>query len=239
MVWMYHSVEPDHQDPFKATVSPARLDRQMRWLRSNRLRGVSIGELLDARAEGSARGLVGLTFDDGYQDFFRYAMPVLERYGFAATVFVLSGRLGGHNEWDPLRQRKKLLTADEIRNVADAGMEIGSHGLTHLSLPDVDDAVLSAETVNSRATLGELLGQPIRGFCYPYGNLDGRVVTAVQAAGYEYACATEPSHAIGRYALPRTSVQESHTAWRLYAKWLRSGLRVGNPVAVRRHQRGS
>ena len=239
MVLMYHSVAPCHQDPYKATVSPQRFERQMRWLRRSRLRGVSIRELLAANDGRRARGLVGLTFDDGYQNFVSYALPVLQRYGFTATVFVLPGRLGGHNAWDPDRPRKELLTADEIRGMADVGMEIGSHGLMHVSLPKADDIVLSAETVQSRAILQDLLGHQVRGFCYPYGHMDARVAAAVQAAGYDYACAIAPSPAIGRYAIPRTGVQEADSAWRLHAKRARSALRVGNPIAVRRHRRGS
>jgi len=237
MVLMYHSIAPCHKDPYKGTVSPQRFERQMRWLRKNRLRGVSMGELLEAMDEGSARGLVGLTFDDGYQDFVSYAMPVLDQYRFTATVFALPGRLGGHNEWDADRPRKELLTAEELRGIAQAGVEIGSHGLMHVSLPDADDAVLRAETVDSRAALQELLGRQVRGFCYPYGDLSARVVTAVQAAGYDYACAIAPSAAIGRYAIPRTGIQHGDSSWRLYAKGLRSGLQVGNRLALRRLQR--
>ncbi|MEO3760958.1 polysaccharide deacetylase family protein [Mycobacterium sp. B14F4] len=237
---MYHSIAPCREDPFKATVSPHRFERQMRWLRGNRLRGVSMGELLDARVERRGHGLVGLTFDDGYQDFVGYAMPVLQRYGFTATVFALPGRLGGHNEWDPSRPRKELLTANELREMTQVGMEIGSHGLRHVSLPEVDDAVLNAEVVQSRMFLQELIGQhQIRGFCYPYGNLDTRVVAAVQAAGYDYSCAIAPSPAIGRYAIPRTPIHDGDSSWRLYAKWIRSGLRVGNRLAVRWHERGT
>lgn len=239
LVLTYHSVAPCEEDPYMATVSPQRFERQMRWLRGNGLRGVSMGELLEAMDERRARGLVGLTFDDGYQDFVTYPMPVLQRYGFTATVFVLSGRLGGHNAWDPSRPRKELLTANEVRGMAQAGVEIGSHGLRHVSLPDADDAVLSAETVQSRAVLQELLGHQIRGFCYPYGDMDARVVAAVRAAGYDYACATAPSSVIGRYAIPRTSIHDGDSSWRLYAKWIRSGLQVGNRLVVRYHQRGS
>src|SRR5205807_6690800 len=112
-------------------------------------------------------------------------------------------------------------------------------GLMHLSLPDADDAVLNAEIVHSRAILRELLGHQVSGFCYPYGDMDARVVAAVQAAGYDYACAIGPSPAIGRYAIPRTGIHDGDSSWRLYAKRLRSGLQVGNRLAVSRHQRDS
>ena len=180
--------------------------------------------------------LVGLTFDDGYQDFVTYAMPVLQRYGFTATVFVLAGRLGDHDAWNRPGPHKALLTADQVCQAAQSGMEIGSHGLDHVALPEADDTRLSAETVRSRAILWELIGQQIRGFAYPYGHVDARVVNAVQAAGYDYACAGGPSAAIGRHAFPRTYVHDGDSSWRLDAKRIRSGLTVGNRIAVRRHR---
>lgn len=239
LVLMYHSVSPYDEDPHEVTVTPQRFQQHMRWLRSRGLRGVAMRELLYARAAGRARGLVGLTFDDGYQDFLTYAMPVMQHFGFTATAFVLADRLGGHNDWDRPGPCKALLTADQVRLVADAGMEIGSHGLNHVPLTGTDDALLTAETARSRTTLQEMLGQEIRGFCYPYGYLDARAVNAVQAAGYEYACAIGPSPTLGRHAIPRTYVHDGDTAWRLDAKRMVSGLTVGNRFAVRRHRGGA
>jgi peptidoglycan/xylan/chitin deacetylase (PgdA/CDA1 family) len=239
LVLMYHSVSPYDEDPHEVTITPQRFERHMRWLRGRGLRGVSVAELLSARADGRGRGLVGLTFDDGYEDFVTYAMPVLQRYGFTATAFVLAGRLGGHNAWDSRGPYKALLTADQVCQAAQSGMEIGSHGLDHVSLPEADDTRLSAETVRSRVILQELIGQQIRGFCYPWGHLDARVVKAVQAAGFDYACACGPSAAIGRHAIPRTYVHDRDTSWRLDAKRIRSGLTVCNRIAVRRHRHNS
>ena len=133
MVLMYHSVQPYTDDPYLVTVGPPRFEQQMRWLSRRGLRGVSIAELLAARAAGAGKGLVGLTFDDGYADFAEYALPVLQRYGFTATVFVIAGRLGGDNVWDPAGPRKPLLDAAQVRRLAEAGVEIGSHGMQHVS----------------------------------------------------------------------------------------------------------
>ncbi len=83
-----------------------RLDAQLGWLRRRGLRGVSVAGLLAARARGEDRGLVGLTFDDGYADFVTHALPCLRRHGCGATLFVLPGRLGADNAWDPLGPRK-------------------------------------------------------------------------------------------------------------------------------------
>ncbi|MEU6667618.1 polysaccharide deacetylase family protein [Streptomyces sp. NPDC046727] len=215
---MYHSVGDCSADPYRITVTPDRLERQLRWLRRRRLRGVSVGELLAALARGDGRDLVGLTFDDGYADFLSGALPVLARWECTATLFVLPGRLGGDNAWDPLGPRKPLLTAEGIRRAAAAGMEIGSHGLTHIDLTGADDALLAAETAGSRAALEELTDAPVTGFCYPYGTVDGRAVAAVRAAGYGYACAIDPGELNGPHVLPRVHVGQNDGAVRLFLK---------------------
>ena len=223
MVLMYHSVQPYTEDPYLVTVGPPRFEQQMRWLRRRGLRGVSIAELLAARAAGAGKGLVGLTFDDGYADFAEYALPVLRRYGCTATVFVIAGRMGGDNVWDPAGPRKALLDADQVRALAEAGVEIGSHGLTHISLPTAHGA-LAAETGGSRSILRDVTGQPAGGFCYPYGHLDAEVVGAVRDAGYDYGCAIWPSEYAGRHALPRTYIGDADTAPRLWVKAMRHRL---------------
>lgn len=218
-VAMYHSVGDCSDDPYRITVTPERLGRQLAWLRQRGLRGVPVAELLAARARGGGQDLIGLTFDDGYADFVTHALPLLRRWGCRATVFVLPGRLGGDNAWDPLGPRKPLLTADGIRRVAAEGMEIGSHGLTHVDLTRADDLALKAELVESRALLEELTGVRVDGFCYPYGTVDARVVAAVREAGYAYACAIDPGPLTGVHALPRVHVGQEDTSWRLHLKY--------------------
>ncbi|AXK34615.1 polysaccharide deacetylase family protein [Streptomyces armeniacus] len=215
---MYHSVSDGLHDPYRIAVSPHRLRRQLRWLRARGLRGVGVGELLRARAAGRGAGLVGLTFDDGYQDFLDEAVPLLLEHGCTATVFVLPGRLGGTNAWDPLGPRRPLLSEPAIRAAAGAGMEIGSHGLLHRDLITAGDAALREETARSRALLTAVTGGPVAGFCYPYGAVDARAARAVREAGYGYACAIDPGPLTGTYALPRVHIGEQDTGWRLLLK---------------------
>ncbi|MEU6252200.1 polysaccharide deacetylase family protein [Streptomyces sp. NPDC047043] len=220
-VWvaMYHSVSDCPEDPYNVTVTPACLDRQLGWMSDRGLRGVSMRELLAARARGTERGLVGLTFDDGYADFISCALPVLYRWGFTATVFVLPGRLGGENGWEPLGPRKPLLDVAGIHRAAAAGMEIASHGLTHLDLTKVTDEVLHSEVTDSRHLLAAITGGDIDGFCYPYGYLDERVAAAVRLAGYRYACSITPGpEGCGDFALPRIHVGMADTPARLALK---------------------
>jgi peptidoglycan/xylan/chitin deacetylase (PgdA/CDA1 family) len=222
-VLMYHSVADTDVDPLNITASPATFERQMLWLHRHGLRGASLSETLEARGRG-ARGLVGLTFDDGYADFASTAVPILRRYGFTATVYVLADRLGGVNEWDQGAPVKRLMTAAQVRAVASAGMEVGSHGLRHVSLPTLSRDELTTEVEHSKKALSELLDQEVSGFAYPYGHLGDREVEAVRAAGYGHACGVGRARPDSNHALPRSFIGERDTGPRLAAKKARHTL---------------
>ena len=220
LVLMYHAVGEVIEDPHLLTVTPHRFREQMACLRRLGLRGVGVAELVDALRGGEHRGLFGITFDDGYAGVLRHALPALQRYGFGATVFVVSDRLGGTNDWDqgPVWP---LMDAAGVRELAGAGLEIGSHGATHVRLAGLPAGRLREEVASSRDRLEELLGAPPRGFAYPYGSMDAEARAAVADAGYGYACAVDaPRSAMGLLALPRIYVGQRDTALRLAAKRL-------------------
>ena len=87
---MYHGVGEVPEDPNHLFVSPRRFAEQMAWLERCGLRGVGVGSLTDAMREDGGRGLVGITFDDGYASVLESALPELKRREFGATVFILS-----------------------------------------------------------------------------------------------------------------------------------------------------
>lgn len=219
-VLMYHRVGVVSRDPNVLAVSPGRFAQQMAWLARRRLRGVSIAELVEAVRAGDHQRLVGITFDDGYADLADHVPTVLHRYGFTATVFVVSGRLGGFNDWDP-ETPWPLVDADGVRRLADAGLEIGSHGRRHLALAGVDPIRLRDETDGSRRDLQALLGAPICGFAYPCGSMDAAARAAVREAGYTYGCAVFAARrAQSLMAIPRIYAGERDGWLRLAAKRL-------------------
>lgn len=224
-VLMYHSISPtDAPDPHRLRVHPRNLDRHLRLLRRLGLRGVSLSELLAARQRGAAAGLVALTFDDGYVDFVRHAVPVLRKHGMTGTVYVVTGRLGGRNEWDEGPQLE-LMTADQVRAVAAEGLEVGSHTVRHVRLAGADAATLTAEITGSRRALQELLQDEVPGFCYPYGSFDDAAADAVQAAGYDHACVTGDYVPGDRFTLPRCYVSPGDTGAHIVARVARHHLR--------------
>lgn len=220
MILMYHSVADVPEDPNQLCVTPGRFAEQMATLQRLGLRGVSMGTLVDAMRRGRQRGLVGITFDDGYLSVLESALPELRRRGFAASVFIISGRLGGTNEWDG-GPAWPLLSGHQVAELAAAGMEIGSHGATHTRLAGLPARQLEAEISGSRARLSELVGASLRGFAYPYGSMDAAARQAVRDAGYDYACAVQTPRAdLGLMALPRIYVGQDDGAARLTAKRL-------------------
>jgi peptidoglycan/xylan/chitin deacetylase (PgdA/CDA1 family) len=222
MVLMYHIIDEVREDPHKLAVTPARFAEQMAWLATRGLHGVSMETLLAAMRNGTERGLVGLTFDDGYLSVLENALPVLLEHDFTATMFIISDRIGGTNEWDaPTAPTWPLMTAAQVAAVAGAGMEIGSHTATHPWLPGLAADRLAAEIGGSRASLRELFGLPVRGFGYPYGRMDAAARQAVRHAGYDYACSIETPRAnLGIMALPRMTFYERDGAARMAVKKL-------------------
>jgi peptidoglycan/xylan/chitin deacetylase (PgdA/CDA1 family) len=220
-VLMYHSISRPEVDHDPLCVSPERFEAQMLYLKRHNLRGVSMKELYLALNAREAADLVGVTFDDGYVDFLDAAVPTLEKLGFSATVFVVSGMLGSENSWQHgsgPRPQLRLLGAERLREVSERGMEIGSHTVTHPRLAGLDSETLIREVEDSRQMLGELVNAPVEGFSYPYGAVDGPAVRAARKAGYVYAVATKKQVEGGLYDWPRTYVGEKDSPLRLGVK---------------------
>ena len=218
LILMYHRVAEGDENPL--CVTPRRFAEQMTWLKRHGLHGVGVGTLVDAMRAGRQRGLVGITFDDGYVNLVEAVLPELLRHGFSATMFICSGLLGGTSNWDDVPPWP-LMSADQVRELAAAGMEIGSHTITHLRMADADADQLKAEVSESRTSLGELIGAPVRGFAYPYGSMDEAAQQAVRDAGYDYACAVmTPTTQLGFMTLPRMFMAGCDGTARMAAKRL-------------------
>src|SRR5829696_4993686 len=233
-VLMYHSISQPGADQDPLCTSPERFGTQMRYLKRHNLRGVSMRELYQAFNAGETTGLVGVTFDDGYEDFLSAAVPTLEKLGFSATVFVVAGMLGGENTWEHgggPKPQLKLFGAEGMREVSERGMEIGSHSVTHPRLSGLDSDTLVREVRDSRQMLSEIVNAPIEGFSYPYGALDGPAVKAARKAGYVYAVATKRQVEGSLHDWPRTYVGEKDSPLRLGVK-----LKVSPILARWRHR---
>ncbi len=112
-----------------------------------------------------------LTFDDGYEDFFTHAYPLLREYGFSATVFLVADRVGQTNQWDAgYGEDLALMTWEQIRQLQAQGIEFGSHSATHRPLTGLSLAEIVEEGARSRTILSQELGRPIGTIAYPHGD---------------------------------------------------------------------
>ena len=204
----YHRVAPG-ADPDTGPV-PEVFDRQMSILKSLGFRGVTLREALTAPADKSS-GMIGLTFDDGYRDNFEWAAPIMEKYGFRATIFCVTARLGQKSAWaeDPRWAGHLLMTSAEARELSRWGFEIGAHSRTHPDLTTLSGECLKDEVAGSRQELEDLLGEPVETFCYPYGIYNTHTMEAVHQAGFLAARSTRrmcPGRHEYRFDLPARSI---------------------------------
>jgi len=152
---------------YRTSTSPQRFAEQINYLRGNGYRTVSLAE-----AVGGLRGQspiadkqVVITFDDGYQDFYRHAFPVLSQCGFSATVFLPTAYIGD----SPVSFKgRNCLTWAEVRELNQHGIRFGSHTVTHPQLRDISPAAVKDEISSSKKTIEEKLGSEVDSFAYPY-----------------------------------------------------------------------
>ncbi len=169
-VLMYHSIgaeiSPGRHAYFRTATTPGTFLRHMKTLRRRGVRTLTLSQAAFELANPSlapAGPAVALTFDDAYLDFRTAAWPVLESLGMSATVFVSTAYMGRDFPAGP----RCMATADVLA-LARAGVEIGSHTVTHPQLVDVPRLRLWAELGQSHATLSGIVGHPVTSFSYPY-----------------------------------------------------------------------
>lgn len=185
----YHSIAdvPIARDPFHLAVPPADFLRQVERLRSWGYEFVRFGEIARRAAAGEAAGCVALTFDDGFADNLDPLVPLLSRSGATATVFAVSGWLG---EEHPDVSGARILTADELRSLARAGVEIGAHTAHHPDLTTLSREDATAELHRGKVELEAVIDAAVTVTAYPYGRASDETLAACADAGFAAACRT-------------------------------------------------
>lgn len=194
-------------------VAPALFRSQLVSLAADGWQGVSLQQA--AFEADHDRKRFALTFDDAYCSVYEHAYPALAGSGLTATIYVVADQIGGCNQWDygAGDRRESLMTAGQIREMAEHGFEIGSHTRSHPHLTRLDDEQLRQELIGSKQRLEDLLGREITSLAYPYGNHDQRVISAARSAGYTNAVTTvlgtaQPTVG-GPFEIPRINVRWS------------------------------
>lgn len=225
-ILVYHQIDraPAKGKPFRSLyVAPEAFARQMRWLARLGYTGMSMTALMPYLKGEKTGKVVGVTFDDGYQNNLTHALPVLMQHGFSSTCYAVSGLLGKTNLWDEKIGivQTPLMTADELRQWVSGGQEVGSHTLQHSQLPSSTDSDSLADIEHGKAILELATGLPAQHFCYPFGQFDERHVEMADRAGFQTATTTARSrchNGVDMLMLPRVPVLRSTTLPLLWLK---------------------
>jgi peptidoglycan/xylan/chitin deacetylase (PgdA/CDA1 family) len=134
-----------------------------------------------------------LTFDDGYEDNYTNAFPLLKQFGMTGVIFLVVNPQITNNVWDVRdgEPSASLLNREEILEMADYGIEFGSHTSNHVKLADVPQDVARNELYESKQTLEAMLGEPVLSICYPYGVVNEAVKQLAEDVGYPFGIASD------------------------------------------------
>jgi len=202
-ILMYHYVRDVDKSVdlvgYRLSVSPEEFAEQLAWLAREGYTPMRMDEVAACLkgVGGCPERPVALTFDDGYEDAYTAAFPLLRRHGFVATFYIVSSFVGheGYMRWD------------ELQILQNAGMEIGSHSVTHPDLTTLGQNQVYYQVTQSAEDIKTHLQIPVESFCYPIGKNNTFVQSIVKEAGYSNATTTMQSwYQRNLYALPRLRI---------------------------------
>lgn len=226
-------------------ISAVQFERQMCYLYHHGYRCMSLIELLQSKGSKRFRQekTFGLTFDDGYQDFLTLAYPILQRYGFSATVFLVTDLIGKQSDWEG-KTGTPLLSWKQVKALHEKGISFGSHTCTHPWLSRLCNKQIWHELIASKKRLETELRQRIQILAYPYGESNNEIRRMAMTAGYTAAFGVDRG-TIGQFNLWRRLCQTNDcllififklSRWYYYLRWLKKESVVGQFLQAFKHR---
>lgn len=176
-VLCYHSIS---NGKWEYSLSPKLFESQIRYLIIKH-KVVSLKKLIGA----CGNNMIAITFDDGYEDVYNFALPILSKYNLSACVFIIGDKDKVNR--NQLRTSKKLLNIKQIKRLKKLGWEIGYHSETHEDLVNLDKKKLEREIIDGKKKLEKQLREKIKYFAYPHGKYSNRIIDVVKKAGFDAA----------------------------------------------------
>ncbi len=187
-ILLYHGVGEAGrpEDEHNLVVGAERFQLQLSLLAAAGFRFVTVAELAAATPDGGSppAGLISISFDDGMEDNYTVAAPVMAQMGITGTIYVLTGSIGQDNPW---LSGERMMTSAELSSLAGAGHELGAHTVTHPDLSALDYESCLAEMTASRDAIAEISGSTPQTFAYPFGHYGAAAIRAAKAAGFKAA----------------------------------------------------
>ena len=168
----YHSID---ETGSIISTSPDHFRSQMQHLKNKQFNVISLKDIVTSLRNKLPlpQKSISITFDDGFKNFYSVAYPILKKYGFPATIFLVPGYCGKNNQWDGQPERipiLDLLDWDEIQEMASNGMDFGTHTMHHPDLSRLSEEQVYIEITESKSLIQKNLGKDVSFFAYPYGN---------------------------------------------------------------------
>lgn len=198
-ILMYHMISGSlsKQKHRGLRVSPEMFERQVAWLKASDWTFIKASELFTEKAQGDKR--VAITFDDGYEDNYSQALPILKKYDACATLYLVTDRHerdwsvnknAKHNSGDLMREAK--LSDKQVAEMLASGVfELGGHTLTHCHLPSVDLATKTFEINECKKVLNATFATQVTSFAYPFGHYSDEDLKLCEAADFNTAVTTD------------------------------------------------
>src|SRR5262245_18520483 len=185
----YHSLDDSNS---VLSTSPRVFAEQMRILRDLGREVISLEQVPRECAHRRRQDAVVITFDDGFRNVYKHALPILQSYGFPATVFLVTDYCEKTNSWPSQPayiKEQPLLRWSEVREMSQVGVAFGSHTRTHPDLRRLDSQKAAEELAGSKQIIEDATGRPADAFAYPYGAYDDEVMRMARAH-FQLACST-------------------------------------------------
>lgn len=187
-------------------VTPGNFEKQMAYLKDNNYKVISLNKLVESTKENKKfhHKTVVITIDDGYEDNYTYAYPILKKYDYPATVFIVAGFIG---------EEKDFMNWKQARIMAEDRIFFGGHTKNNVYLPMIKDKdELWEEISGCKKLIEKKLKKDIDCFCYPTGGFSEEIKKIVKEAGYKGACTTNRGYAQANkdvYELKRIKIKDS------------------------------
>lgn len=214
-VLLYHRVGPESDE---LTVPPERLQQDLEFLRREGYSALSLEQVKQYAQKNHNASFpskpVVITFDDGYQDNYTNAFPILQKYSMKASFYIITGLVG----------QPDRLTVSQIREMAKAGMDFGSHTITHRLLAELSHAEAVTELTTSKTELEQMLGKKVDFVAYPGGSYTPDVLSIARHAGYDGGFSVRPGFATFHDSLTIKRISVFHQNKSLAYVMLKKGL---------------
>ncbi len=205
-ILMYHSIRVYNNSADKIgtglSVPQSIFDTEMKALKDSGFQSISLSNYYSGKLPAKP---VVISFDDGYDNAYTQAFPVLKKYGYIGIFYIITGKINTTGYLNDL----------QIKEMAGSGMIFGDHTISHPDLTNISNSKLTRELVESKSKLEHLVGSRITDFCYPSGKYNFRVEAAVRSAGFLTATTTKSPSSLkfsDFLRLPRLRISNTDTA---------------------------